>query len=203
MRHLIYILLPFFCFNLYAGSIIISSTQPTIDQKDIAHFTGADSSDLIWTDRPNIGQTFTMGSKGGTLNSFSFKASGGGLATKTYSFRIGSVSGSNFTTISIDSASHAVDLTTDDFITFIFDNPIELSENTVYGVDIEMTGSTTGWATGIPSMRRVNSNVYSDGKRYTRVDGDPSTISLDNNRDYIFHVDIDSLPPKGTVFYFR
>ena len=177
-----------------AATVTVSSTAPTVDGADMAHLTGATSSDKFWTDTTNHGQTFTTGGDSLLLSSFTFQSQNAALKTKTFSIRIGEVSGSTFTTIAIETGQQTVDNAADDYLTFTFDTPVELSPNTVYGVDVEMTGSTSGWSTGIPYLWFVNSNVFSSGQRYTRGDGDPTTISLQSN-DRIFHIEMIKLDP--------
>ena len=78
----------------------------------------------------------------------------------------------------------------------------EVDRSRIAKISSTMTGSTSGWATGIPSIRYVNSDQYGGGSYYTRVDGDPSTISLSASRDFMFHVDMVPFN-SGTIFLFK
>jgi hypothetical protein len=185
---------------LIAGTVTTDANEPTINSGDIALFSGNTQQDLIWTDRPNPGQTFLSGAEGGLLNSFSVKlGTVPGLATKTFFFRVGTVSGTSFTTLATSTGSFTVNPAAQDFLIFTFDSPVTLQPSTLYGVDFEMTGSTAHWSTGISRVARTNSSQYPDGSKYTKVDGDPVSVSLSGSHDLIFHVDID-IPAKGTFF---
>ncbi len=181
-----------------AAVITVSSTPPVVDGADIAVLTVptdiGNHKDKWWSDTTNHGQTFMTGSTDVFLNSFTFQTSTVAPATKTYSFRVGSVSGSSFSTIAIESAQQTVDMAANDYITFHFSNPILLSANTLYGIDGEMTGSTTAWQSGIPYIWYHRTNLYPGGDRYTRADGDPGTISVSSGWDRVFHLDLDPVP---------
>ena len=187
-----------------AATVTVSGTAPVVDGEDIAVLTTPGShTDKWWSDTTNHGQTFTTGSNDVILNAFTLQTSSPGPATKTYSVRIGEVSGSSFTTISMETGSQTAGMIANDYITFTLDTPIPLSANTVYGFDAEMTGSTTGWQSGIPYIWYHRSDLVAGGSRYTRNDGDPATISLSSGWDRVFHVDLETaaapIPEPATM----
>jgi hypothetical protein len=74
-----------------------------------------------------------------------------------------------------------------------------LAANTVYGFDVGMLDSTTGWQQGIPYFDRTNNDGdgYVDGRHYSSGDdgigGDTITISMGGGgRDMLFHLDMES-----------
>ena len=188
-----------------AASLSVSATAPTQDGADIANLTlPPTSSDIINGDRPAAGQTFlTLGnSTGYTLTSLTIYndravATSGG----TWNLRLGTVSGSTFTqtiadTITVGGTALTLGGTGEDYITFTLTTPVFLSANTLYGIDLVRTGSGN-WLTWAET-----GNDYGNGQSYTSgPDGvGSSTLTLAGANDRIFHLNIEAMPPRGTLF---
>ena len=114
--------------SLQAATITLSSAAPTVDGSDIAQLSdpnlvpwsvsgytsvgdGTGDSGDVWGGRGAMGQTITTLSNpdGYSLDSFSFKSHTGGnnanAGTSTYTFRIGTISGTTFTSLASGSAN--------------------------------------------------------------------------------------------------
>ena len=189
---------------LYAGDIYITNSMPVTDGADISSFQATTVNVKWFSDTANMGQQFTTGSKGGILNGFAFQlhtTSDPVISQRTFNIRVVSFSGSDTTTISNETGlvqSTSQNWSAGDWMVFTFASPVILEANTLYGVDGQMTSGD--WHSGIPYLRRPG-NVYSDGQRYDRVDGDPITATVRTD-DLNFHIDIDLSPPSGSIFIF-
>lgn len=199
----------------HAGSLQFSADAPTVDGLDIAEQTwvGTDKS-KVWTDADNNGQTFTTSSEGGMLTSFTVQSGTASVPkpTKVYIFRVGTVvlgSPNTFTEVANESATQTVEWPSNYYMTFVFETPVELSPDTLYGVDFEMDSSTTSWSTGIPYIRRnrYGDATYTGGTLYTwdKNEAYPTIISIDNSRDHIFHLNIEAASSSsgGTAFILK
>lgn len=175
--------------------VSVSSTAPTVDGADIANLAQVNlyddfQSSVIWGDRPARGQTFSTGDAiSYTLSAVTFQAANSQSANGTYTIRVGTISGTDFTAV-FDQTTATVteNVAANDYVTFTLDTPISLNPNTVYGVDIARGGS--GW------RLLNNTSQFADGVRYNSGGGGAgdSTVSLySDNYDRIFHLDMTSV----------
>ena len=181
------------------GTMSASATAPAATGEDIANYGPVSGTDKFWAENNTgagscKGQTFTTGGIGVNLKAVTYQVSSTqqGMATKSYTVRVGSVSGSVFTEIHSETFTQNFDWLSGEYMTWTFDSPVALDAGTTYAVDIGMTNSTSAWQTGIPYLNLTN-NEYSDGSRYSAGQygvGD-SDMHLDgSSRDRIFHLDL-------------
>ncbi|HOM16991.1 MAG TPA: hypothetical protein PLQ00_06650, partial [Thermoguttaceae bacterium] len=114
----------------------------------------------------------------------------------TFTIRVGEVSGTTFTPVFTETAN-AVSIVPGDYITFIFDLPVKLAPNKVYGFDVGAAGN------GFVTSNTTNNMAYPWGVAYSSGAngvGD-TTLILHNgypsgaNGDRVFHLDIDEGQP--------
>ena len=178
------------------ATMSVAAAPPTVDGADIAMLNSAGQFDPggneghIWNNRPVQGQSFTTGSdpNGYTLTSFTLQneENTNGGNTATFTGRIGSVSGNTFNPIRVETSNNSIAYdTTNSYITFTFDNPVDLLPNTTYGFDLATTGA------GFTTWANDNSN-YGGGEGYsTGANGSPDDANLIfRNVDRIFHLNI-------------
>ena len=189
----------------HAATMTSSPTPPTIDGEDIASFgtpttTGWPPEDKWWADPANTfgtpgktcGQTFTTGSAAVILNAFTFQIKYATEPTKEYAVRVGEVSGTTFTEIASELATQSAATAADDYWTWTLDSPVSLSPDTMYGVDVGLLSSTSGWQTGIPYMYRT-ADEYPDGSRFrsgTEGYGVGNDTMEQMSADRVFHLDL-------------
>ena len=210
---------------MQAATISLSASAPTVDGSDIAQLSdsglnpfsipghtdvgdgGGDLSD-VWGGRGAHGQTITTlaNPDGYSLDSFSIKShtSGGDelrAGDQQYTFRIGTISGTTFTSLASGSATPSGSYTYGDWFTMTFDSPVTLSANTEYAIDIihDNTPSFWGWRTA----GEIDSS-YTGGSAY--VSGfNGGTVPDDSNVafptiDRVFHVNLAAIPePSSTA----
>lgn len=185
---------------LHAGDVITTNVAPVVNGADLANFL-YNANDKTWSDTPNHGQSFTTSSKGGILKAFAMQHNGSTTnnpSDKTWSVRVVAVNGTATTTLVLETGHvSSGNWSAGDWYIWTLDDPLALAPNTQYGIDVEMTASGP-YQAGIPYMRYQNSDVFAGGARYTRADGDPTTIST-GSADRTFHIDMDLPPPSGTV----
>ena len=216
--------------SLLAATISLSSTAPTVDGSDIAQLSdsglapfgvtgytsvgdGSGDAGDVWGGRGAMGQTITTLSNpdGYSLDSFSIKShtSGGNAnaGTSTYTFRIGTISGTTFTTLASGSVNPNASFTAGDWFTMTFDSPVTLSADTEYALDIRNPntsyGVTVDGAWGWRTAGEVDSS-YTGGSAY--VSGfNGGTVPDDSNVafptiDRVFHVNLAAIPePSSTA----
>lgn len=191
---------------MFAGEVTISANSPIVNGDDIFKEIVTSNSLKWWGDTTNRGQQFKTGAGTPMLLGFSFQLNSTSkkptIPVKTYTMRVVSFSGSSTTTLQIE-AGHTQGTTqiwsSGNWINFTLDTPLQLSPNTLYGVDAEMV-SGGAWQDGIPYIKRSGSSVYADGAFYGRSDGDPSSASVDGSgRDLNFHINL-APPVNGTLF---
>ena len=199
--------------HLIAGNgLAVGQSSPTADGADIAQLdpTGKTASggvDAIWGNQPAQGTTFTTGNNasGYELRSFSMQVDANTDA-RTWSMRTRVVALSSQSDTEVDSVvrdySEALvygqfdtDASGNNFITFVFDTPVHLEANRVYGIDMT-TGPTNGY--GFPPYYRSD-NPYSGGRAYRagtpyQAVSDPNSTLVypDGNRDRVFHLDLEA-----------
>jgi len=145
------------------------------------------------------GQTFTTGSAALILNALTFQIRDATQPTKEYAIRVGTVSGSTFTEIASESATHSVATAVDDYWTWTLDSPVSLAANTTYGVDVGLLSSTSDWTTGIPYMY-FTADVYPGGSRFrsgAAGDGVGDSDMSHMSGDRVFHLDL--VPEPATL----
>jgi len=180
--------------SLSAATMSASTTPPVVDGADIANYGTATGTVKWWTDTHAPGQSFTVGSDPLFLDSITYQVTETQKAepTKKYRIRVGSISGDTFTEFYAEEATQDFTWNGGEYMTWSFDSPVFLSPNGVYGVEIDMLSSTSGWRTGIPYLNRTN-NEYADGA-YFHSPGFGSQIWVDNRFDLIFHLGLSTGP---------
>jgi len=198
-----------------AATFSSSGTAPAIDGSDIAWLGTPTSSDKWWPDSATsygnpgktVGQSFSTGSEDVVLNAFTLKVTSATQPTKTYTIRVGSVSGTTFNVLHTETATQGFATADNDYWTWTLDSPVSLSGNTAYGVDVGLTSSTSAWQTGIPYVwYNSDSATYPDGTRFRTGTagygvGDSSMSHMSGDR--VFHLDMTPSggppPPPGPV----
>ena len=192
-----------------AGLITVSSVTPVLDGADIAMLDGIGQFDPegdqghVWSNRPVQGQSFTTGSNsaGYLLNAVTLQNEENNISfpTATFTVRIGSIVGNQFSAIRTETSSAPVSgYFINDYISFVFDSPVSLAANTLYGFDWGSSGS------GFTTWVNVNGK-YSGGEAYSS--GGNSTPAADNSIvfrgvDRIFHADLTAVPAPATLVLF-
>ena len=181
-----------------AGTMSASVDAPIIDGADIANYGTVTGLDKWWAEMKAAGatkgQTFTTGSASVLLDAISYQVGANAEPTKTYVVRIGTVSGSTFSQIYSETFTQSFAWNFAEYMTWTLDSAVVLQPNTVYGIDVGMTGSSSGWESGIPYLN-VTGNDYTGGVRFTSgPDGAPgignSSLALDGSTDRIFHLNL-------------
>jgi len=202
-RHIFHVsLLLVVAATAHAADMSASASAPDIDGADIANY-GTITGDDKWWPENSAGagsakrQTFTTGSLKVLLKAITYqvKATQRAEPTKTYVIRVGSVFSDIFTELHTETSTQTFTWNGGEYMTWRLETPVLLEANKVYGIDIGMTHSTSGWGTGIPYIN-MGGNEYPGGSRYTTGQAGVGTpqLNLDGNRDRIFHVDLDYLP---------
>jgi hypothetical protein len=202
--------------SMQAATISLSSTAPTVDGSDIAQLTSTtgltgDNGD-VWGNRPAMGQSFTTLSNpdGYSLDSFSFKSYTNGFNTNPgsglpgdmqYTFRIGTISGTTFTSLASGSAIPGDSYTAGDWFTMTFDSSVTLSADTEYAIDIihDNTPNFGGWrSAGTTSSVYAGGTSYASGVQNGTIPDD-SNLTL-HSFDRTFHVNLAAVPePSSTA----
>ena len=173
-------------------------TAPAIDGKDIANYGAVTGSVKWWHESTSVGtskgQTFLTGDTGVMFKAVTYQVAANQKAepTKTYKIRIGTVSGTTFTEVHSESATQSFTWNGGEYMTWTLGTPVYLAPNTLYGVDVGMTSTTSDWQSGIPYLNRSN-DVFSGGAHYVSGAGlgiGDNTVNT-QNRDLIFHLDLD------------
>ena len=160
---------------------------------DIANFGLSSGSDKWWYG-PVKGQTFTTGNAAVLLKAITYQTTTATVPTKTFVVRVGTVAGptSTFTQIASETFTQTVAWAANDYVTWTFSTPVLLQSNTVYGIDVGMTNSTTAWQTGIPYLS-ITDNLYTGGVMYSSGDNGigSSAPALVGASDRTFHIHLD------------
>lgn len=191
-----------FTLPLSRGATMSASTMaPAMNGQDIANYGTVVNRDKFFADDSGAtasrsqGQTFTTGDSGLLLRAVTYQVGDSDKAepTKEYVIRVGTVEGTSVKAVHAESATQNFTWNSSEYMTWTFDEPVPLSPNTLYGVDIVMTNSTSGWSTGIPYLTTTE-DEYSGGTRYLSEADDPSlkvyTIG-EMTKDRVFHLDLD------------
>ena len=95
-----------------AASVAVSGSAPAINRADIAmlNTSGAVADGTLWTNGPVVGQTFTTGIWRARLYAVTFQSGTPAAATKIYTLRVGTVSGTTFTQVAAESATQTVSI---------------------------------------------------------------------------------------------
>jgi hypothetical protein len=213
-----------------AALMFASATAPTVDGADIANLAEGTGTLKWWPEYQGWtpagetkGQMFTTGSDPSILNSITYETHDDTIAepTKTYVIRVSAidkVDPFNSSTWVLDvihtetatqsiqwiGVNKAAELGLDPcpYMTWTFDEPVELSANTAYGIDIGMTSSTTVWQTGIPYVK-YSGDEYAGGERFfagrTEVPGIGDNTMDIQSGDMVFHLDMTAVPEPATL----
>jgi hypothetical protein len=193
-----------------AASMSAAPTPPAVDGEDIARLGTPTDTDKWWPDSATdfgnpgmtIGQTFETGSGAVLLKAVTFKIKNATVATKTYTLRVGTVSGTTFTEVHSEPATQDFATAADDYWTWTLDSPLLLSAGTLYAVDLGLNSSTSSWSTGIPYVHYAG-DTYPDGSRFRSGTagngvGDDTLSQLSGDR--IFHLDLERPITAGFEF---
>ena len=195
---------------LQAGTMSVSSTQPAKNGFDISNFGPQSGSDKFWAETGTAagkakGQTFRTPSEPTWLRSVTYKTTSGntGQPTKTYTVRVGKVSGTTFTQTHTETFTQSITWGGAQYMTWTFTNPVLLHGDTTYGIDVGMNTSTSAWTTGIPYLV-VTDDEYTGGQLYNTGGASPgvgnSTLEISTAQDRHFHLNIEA--PSGTPLAF-
>ena len=166
-----------------AATMSASSTAPVINDSDIANYGDVSGTDKWFystgTDGGARGQSITTGGAAVRVKAITYQVSeGNGAApTKTYTLRVGKISGSNFTQVHSETATQNFSWTSGQYMTWTFNTPVLLEPYTTYGIDVGMTGSTSTWQTGIPYVN-MTGDEYAGGTSYASGAGGIGTTSI-------------------------
>jgi hypothetical protein len=162
-------------------------SAPAVDGQDISNFGAESYTDKWFTGEGAKGQTFTTGATPALLKSVTYRALGT-TPNKTYTIRVGTVSATTFSLIRSYVATQSDPWFDGEFVTWTFATPVPLDPNTVYGLDIVMTSSTSPYQEGIPYLN-LTGNTYAGGVRY-QTDENGTSLNLLAGNDRVFHLDI-------------
>jgi hypothetical protein len=184
-----------------AGTMTASPSPPVVTSNDIANYAGIVDQDKWFGPGVRKGQTFTTGSAPLLLKSISyFMVSQGAEPTKTYSVVVGTFSGGRFTPVHSETFTQDFSWNRGEYMTWAFSNPPALAAGTTYGVEIEMSTSTSPWQSGIPYIC-VSENTYDGGQIYGYAiherASEPESRAMNSRRDRIFHLDLQN--PASTA----
>ena len=198
-----------------AGTVTTNTAAPTVDGADIAmlDLTGSSGQGKFWAGEGfAAGQTFTTESAPGgyLLNAATIRYFGAYDPnnqatefdpTKTYGVRVVTLSDTTITQLLDEAFVHSSAARAGDYLTFELNSPFALFPDAVYGFDVRMTASTSGWQTGIPQITYRSDN-YAGGEYYicsqwtdgNRGNWSPTDLALaipTASRDWVFHLDIE------------
>ncbi|OQB82394.1 MAG: PEP-CTERM motif protein [Planctomycetes bacterium ADurb.Bin126] len=186
-----------------AATLSISTTTPTVDGADIANLAPGTGGEKLWTDTRAIGQSFTTGSDplGYVLDAITLQLWGSAQPTKNYTLTIGSVSGNTYTSVlATETFTESVATAAGDYFTMTLDTPLTLSANSLYGFDLAMDSSTSGWQSGIPYMARTSDSAYPGGQAFSSTVNRQSTSPFNYvNSDKVFHLNLTVAAPPYDV----
>jgi len=186
-----------------AATLSISTTTPTMDGADIANLTTGTGGEKLWTDTRAIGQSFTTGSDplGYVLDAITLQLWGSAQPTKNYTLTIGSVSGNTYTSVlATETFTESVTTVAGDYFTMTLDTPLTLSANSLYGFDLAMDSSTSGWQSGIPYMALTPNSAYPGGQAFSSTVNRQSTSPFNYvNSDKVFHLNMNVAAPPYDV----
>ncbi len=193
-----------------AGTLSVSSSNPAVNGFDIANFGARTGDDKFFSEAGTAagkakGQTFRTRSEATWLRSVSYKtiSSGSAAATKTYTVRLGRVTGTTFTQTHTETFTQTIAWGGGQWMTFTFTSPVLLLGDTTYGMDIGMTSTTSTWQTGIPYLATTDDDytggqLYNTGGTTAGVGG--NTVAFSVSQDRLFHLNIEA--PNGTPLAF-
>ncbi len=193
-----------------AGTVSVSSSQPAKNGFDISNFGARTGSDKFFAESGTAagaakGQTFRTPSAPTWLRSVTYRTTPGNMAavTKTYTVRVGKVTGTTFTQTHTETFTQSVTWGDSQYMTWTFTNPVLLNGDTTYGIDVGMNSSTSAWTTGIPYLS-VTDDEYTSGQLYNTGGASAgvgnSTVAFSTAQDRLFHLNIEA--PNGTPLAF-
>ena len=181
-----------------------SATPPAVDSTDVANLaaqTGTDKwffgeRDERYGADAAKGLTFTTGGVPVLFKALTYKIADSNKkgATSanptTWTIRLGTLSGNNFTQLASEQAEQTADTGNGHFITWTFTTPVPLAANTTYAVDVAMR-SRTPYPTGIPYLS-CSKSVTTPGVGVSYASGDRGvgapTIAPSAGIARVFHV---------------
>ncbi|MFT6897947.1 MAG: hypothetical protein ACJA13_002361 [Paraglaciecola sp.] len=187
-----------------AGLITVANTSPIVDDVDISMLNSSGQFDPggneghIWSNRPNQGQTFLTGNNvaGYNLLSITLQNASNNINNNsaTFTARIGSIIGTVFSQIAIETSNTPISYVANDYLTFLFTSPVMLSANTLYAFDWNSNSS------GFTTWANANSN-YADGEAFSSGNNHiPDDANLQfRDVDRVFHIDLAEVPEPSTL----
>lgn len=193
------------------NSITHATAAPAVNGFDIANLVPRNGTDKWWAETGTEagkakGQTFRTGSAPVWLRAITYRIAPGTEAdpTKTYAVRVGTVASTTFTPFHTETFTQTVTLTGQRYVTWRFANPVLLTGDATYGIDIGLRSTTVPYTTGIPYLEYSDAN-YDNGEYYNS--GGTTGSGVGNNtlqyfptRDRVFHLDIEA--PNGATLAF-
>ncbi len=196
--------------HVNATSLTVSQTAPTVDGMDIANALnslGTATEEKLWTDTRTIGQSFTTGAQDVNLDAITLRIAPNRIAkaTKEYTLTVGTITGTNYGMFHTETFTQNFEVGSLDYFTMTFANPLLLLANSVYGFDLAMDSTSTGWNTGIPYM--ATTDTYTDGDQFRSTLNGMSTATIEYIKgDKIFHLNMTPvaapLPEPATIVLF-
>jgi len=181
------------------GTLSTSATAPGVEGLNQANLVTPTGGQLIWTDRPVQGNTFTSDAPGGILKAVTVQIDGkdGNIpGWKDYIVRVGTVTLGDtnvFTEIVSATIRQEPDTAADSYFTFTLGSPVTLSPGTLYGFQVGLAGSEDDYQAGIPGLRSTDGDTFAGGQRFTGEkpgEGLGTAVSLESG-DLVFHLDIE------------
>lgn len=201
-----------------------STTAPTVSSSGILNLAGSttdagnvnaggDVGTYIAQDQGAQGQTFTTGNSAGgyrltsiTLQNVAYTTDASFYnttgTTTSFAFRLGTLSGTNFTQLASESGSSSPGFGVDNgsshgtgtYITLTLATPVLLAANTTYAFDVGVTGGTLYFETN-----GSNTSTYANGAAYTSGSGGVGAGTITNYAgDRAFAVSLNVVPEPST-----
>ncbi|MBL9183339.1 MAG: autotransporter-associated beta strand repeat-containing protein [Verrucomicrobiaceae bacterium] len=192
------------------NAITHATAAPAVNGFDVANLTPRNGTDKWWVETGTEastakGQTFRTGSAPLWLRAITYRIAPSTEAdpTKTYVVRVGRVASNTFTLLHSETFTQTVTLTGQRYVTWRFANPVLLTGDVTYGIDVGMTSTTSAWTTGIPYLEYSNAS-YENGEYYNSGGATAgvgtNTLTYFPTRDRVFHLDIEA--PNGATLAF-
>lgn len=193
------------------STITHATAAPSVNGFDVANLIPRSGTDKWWVEAGTEasaakGQTFrTTTTAPLWLRAITYRIAPSTEAdpTKTYVVRVGRITGTTFTAFHTETFTQTVTLTGQRYVTWRFANPVVLTGDATYGIDIGMTASTSAWTTGIPYLE-YSGDTYANGEYYNSGGATAgvgnNTVQIFATRDRVFHLDIEA--PNGSTLAF-
>ena len=192
--------------SLARATFSSSAIPPAVDSADVANLAAQTGTDKWFFEGKDErygadaakGLTFTTGNAPVLFKALTYKIAAQNkkgatpAAPTTWTIRLGTLSGNNFTQLTSEQAEQTADTGEGHYITWTFTTPVPLAANTTYAVDVAMR-SRTPYPTGIPYLA-CSKSVATPGVGICYSSGDrgvgATTIAPSAGISRVFHVDL-------------